>query len=256
MILHLDAAPDLFGLIRLTACGTKVHADEVGPDWWDTNCPDCLASKAYKDLDRRDNIDRPPDRVFEEAERIAALVAKLGQVRRITEHPDGERESVTTHTVMLALIAYRLCPCDMDPEAVLLFALVHDLVEAYAGDMPTLRIPTEHQQAAKDAAEQAALDLIQREDSELVASLVRDYERQTSDEAQFVRVLDKCLPKITHRWNRGRVPKRRGMTREQVRERVRVQGEQLRESAPRAAVAHDFFDWLDSVFDASVWGPE
>lgn len=254
MILHLDAAPDLLGSIRLAACGARVDASEVGPDWFDTSCPTCIESELYKDLDRRDNVDKPPDPVFEEAERVAALVARLGQVRRITEHPDGERESVTTHTVMLALVGYLLCPDRMDREAVLLFALVHDLVEAYAGDTPTLRIPTQDQRTAKDAAEQAALERIDRDDSKLVAMLIRDYERQTSDEAQFVRVLDKCLPKITHRWNRGRVPKRRGMTREQVRERVRVQGEELRASAPRAGAAHDFFDWLDGVFDASVWG--
>ena len=63
---------------------------------------------------------------------IAELALDLGEVDRATRHADGVTpETDTTHSLMLALVAYSLAPLHMelDRELVLRLALVHDLDE-------------------------------------------------------------------------------------------------------------------------------
>lgn len=134
---------------------------------------------------------------------IAALTMRLGKVERATRHPDGvTRETDTTHSVMLALSVTRLAFMDGLPPApaVLLFALLHDLVEAYAGDTMTLRSLSEDNQAAKDAAEAEALERI-RHELPWAASVIARYEAQATPEARLVKLADKIMPKLTHAAN-------------------------------------------------------
>jgi len=76
--------------------------------------------------------------------RLGQLALAFGRVNRITRHEDGTTpESDTDHTVMLGLIACALAERwypHLDRGLVAQYALVHDLVEVYAGDTPTLAI--------------------------------------------------------------------------------------------------------------------
>ena len=155
---------------------------------------------------------------------IADLALRLGAVNRATLYPDGvTAESDTDHTVMLQLAAVSIAATHrdlgLDTAMVGLYALVHDLVEAYAGDVNTF-IPDAS--AAKDKAEREA-EALKRIEKECaawpwVARLIRTYEAQQEPEARFVRYLDKVMPKLTHALNHGAAMKAKGHTLERVRE--------------------------------------
>lgn len=165
---------------------------------------------------------------------LGKLALDFGQVNRMTFHPDGETpESDTTHTVMLGLlacaIAERWFP-GLDRGRIAQFALVHDLVEVYAGDTPTLRMQSADAKAEKKHREQAAQDRIYAELHEQlpwVPALIGAYENLDTPEARFVKMLDKLLPKITHLLNGAVTVRREGMTRAELVERYEQQGRDL-----------------------------
>lgn len=177
---------------------------------------------------------------------LARLVLRFGQVRRVTMHPDGEFESDTTHTVMLSLLAMELAQetPDLNPGLVAQFALVHDLAEAYAGDVNTARGLSEQQKADKDAAEAEALTRVRRDLKgwRWLIPLIDMYERQECAEARFVRYVDKLAPKLTHILNGGQALRALGMTRAEVMQSHRRQGAELREEYPEFPALADLFD--------------
>ena len=155
---------------------------------------------------------------------LADLALRLGAVNRATLYPDGVTpESDTDHTVMLQLSAVSVAvhhrELGLDAGMVALYALVHDLVEAYAGDVNTF-IPDAN--AAKDKAQREAAALVRIEAEcaawPWIANLIRAYEAQQVSEARFVRYLDKAMPKLTHTLNHCAAIKRMGHTRERLEE--------------------------------------
>ncbi len=136
---------------------------------------------------------------------LGRLALAFGRIDRTAcYHPDGiTKESGTDHTVMLGWIAPALAERffpRLDAGPVAQFALVHDAVEVFAGDTPTLRISGQGR-AGKAAREHAAAgewDL--RFDDRLpwMPQMIRRYEAQLEAEARFARGVDKILPKIVH----------------------------------------------------------
>lgn len=141
---------------------------------------------------------------------LGKLTLAFGAVNRVTRHPDGVTpESDTDHTVMLGLVACafaeRFAP-ELDRGKIAQFALVHDLVEVYAGDTATGHIMTDTDHADKEEREATALARIQEEfDKELpwISETITAYEQRDTPEARFVKVVDKALPKITNILNGG-----------------------------------------------------
>jgi putative hydrolase of HD superfamily len=142
--------------------------------------------------------------------RLASLVLRFGRVERTTFHEDGRtRETDTQHTVMLGLLACafaeRHAP-GLDRGLVAQFALVHDLVEAYAGDTPMFALVTEADHQAKATREAAALSQIASSFDAAVpwlAATIRSYEALDTPEARLVKAMDKLLPKLTYLHNGG-----------------------------------------------------
>lgn len=140
---------------------------------------------------------------------LARLCLQLGRVNRATCHEDGIRpESDTDHTVMLGIVgcafAEQFAP-ELDRGLVAQFALVHDFVEAIAGDTVTLGAAP-RDLAAKHQREAAALAQLAGEFAGVFPWLpaqIAAYESQASPEARFIKVLDKVLPPLTHLLNRG-----------------------------------------------------
>ncbi len=174
-----------------------------------------------------------------------ALVLKFAQVDRITFWPDGTTpESDTDHTVMLAVIgcalARRWYP-HLDTGLVAEFALAHDLVEAHAGDTPTLHGLDADAKVAKRSREDKALALITIDfyaELEWIPRTILTYEAQKTPEARYVKALDKVLPKITHLLNQATTIRQQGMSVEALRARYAAQGDEL------AAYAGDFPELL------------
>jgi 5'-deoxynucleotidase YfbR-like HD superfamily hydrolase len=188
---------------------------------------------------------------------IARLVLALGRVDRITQHPDGYPESDTDHTVMLALVAAELCPPRLDRGRVLAYALVHDLVEAIAGDTPTLVALDEAGRRAKDMREAAALEQIRTElgASSWVVRTIEAFEAQVDAEARWVKLMDKQAPKLTHILNGGRAVRDQGLGMDDVRRRVEGQlahAEQASPDLPEAVALGR--DLLERV--AAAWSRE
>ena len=137
------------------------------------------------------------------AQALAALALRFSRVERVTRHEDGVRpETDADHVVMLALVACELSPAGLSQPKIAEFAIVHDLVEAYAGDTQTLQIDAAGR-AAKDARERAALERLRVEFGahSWIVFMIEEYERQASPEARYVKLLDKVLPKLTHLTN-------------------------------------------------------
>jgi putative hydrolase of HD superfamily len=165
---------------------------------------------------------------------LGRLVLRFGRTHRLTRHDDGVTpESDTDHTVMLALVACALAPmvdAGLDVGLVAQYALVHDLVEAYAGDTNTLRALNPAGKADKRRREQAALERITAEFATLpwLPQRIGEYESRRSPEARYVWALDKLMPKVTHLLNGARVIRTQGMDAAELRQRYTDQAAELR----------------------------
>lgn len=149
---------------------------------------------------------------------IGKLVFAFAKVNRVTRHEDGVTlESDTDHTVMLSVaacaLAKKLYPDSLDIGLVAQFAIVHDLVEAYAMDTDSFGI-NEEGKKAKDAREHEAFLRIQNEFKDVypwIPEMIEKYEVLDTKEARFVKSADKLMSKITHIINGGAYFKSKGM---------------------------------------------
>jgi putative hydrolases of HD superfamily len=157
--------------------------------------------------------------------KLAFCALEFGEITRTAcQHPDGRLETDTTHTVMLAWLAPALADLlypELDPELVAAFAVVHDAVEVYAGDTPTLRI-TPAGREAKKAREAAAVHRWRQDFGGTLPwlpAMIARYEAQLEPEARFTRAVDKILPGLVHASNGARDLHEYGMTAAEQEER-------------------------------------
>ena len=149
---------------------------------------------------------------------IGKLVLQFARVNRATFHEDGIRpESDTDHTVMLSVCACALASKfypELDLGKIAQFAIVHDVVEVYAGDTDSFGI-TEESKVAKDEREHASFLRIKGEFENVfpwIPETIARYEALDSKEARFVKTVDKAMSKITHILNNGQYFKNRGLS--------------------------------------------
>ncbi len=175
----------------------------------------------------------------------ARVALALGRVNRATYHEDGQRpETDTDHTVMLCLLVADLAQLPslrdrVDVGQLIAFALVHDVVEAYAGDTVSISLDAE-QRRAKAQRESAALNRLSEEfgaDSWLVRT-IKAYEKMDTIEARLVNYADKIAPKLTHALNGGCTMRRLGIGVEPVSE----QGQRLAARSPDLPELAELFD--------------
>ena len=143
--------------------------------------------------------------------RLGKVALEFARIERATAMEDGVTpESDTDHTVMLGLIACAYASAHdktLSVGRVAQFALVHDLVEVYAGDTNTYGLTAHTLKESKEAREAHALARIKEEFDSTVPWLSRtieEYESLDSKEARFIRTLDKALPKVTNILNEGK----------------------------------------------------
>jgi 5'-deoxynucleotidase YfbR-like HD superfamily hydrolase len=197
------------------------------------------------------------DKILDQLQTIAAISLRFGQTLRATEHPDGTRESDTTHTTMLQLACLTVAPlAGLDPVKCAMYALVHDLPESdpECQDTCTARALTPEQQAAKAAREAAAterLTALLGGDSPIIV-LLAEYEAQSTPEARFVHYLDKITPKLTHLANDGRALRSIGMTLADMLDSHAVQGAALQRRHPDQTFMHELFACVVSRCDTQL----
>jgi 5'-deoxynucleotidase YfbR-like HD superfamily hydrolase len=142
-----------------------------------------------------------PD-VIKEQLVIADLTQHFRDVKRGPRYYDNQPESDVEHSFMVALSAMELAfranrdeGTNLDIFKAGAYGLVHDIIEVKTGDIVTFNI-SDADRAAKEAAEQAALEELLNELPPFLAMLVENYEKQEDDESRFVRMTDKLMPPI------------------------------------------------------------
>lgn len=153
---------------------------------------------------------------------VGKLILAFAQTNRAVFNMDGETyESDTDHTVMVSVCACALADKlykDLDIGLVSQFALVHDLVEAYAGDTDTFGI-NEAGRKEKDRKEHESFLRIEKEFKDMfpwIPEIVAKYESLDTREARFVKTVDKGMTKITHILNNGAYFKKTGMDKDEM----------------------------------------
>ena len=132
---------------------------------------------------------------------------QLKNVLRSARTSTGRTESTAEHTWRLALLALVLADekPELDLQRVLAMCLVHDLGEAYEGDIPAVE---QSDPAVKAAAELAAIDritpLLPDEAAARIRALWEEYEACATPEARWVKALDKAETILQH--NQGANP--------------------------------------------------
>lgn len=150
------------------------------------------------------DIPEDSSRETEIAVRVAALAGRLAvEKRAIVWDTDGQPEDVAQHSFMIGLTA-RTLAAELEPslnaDHVASLALIHDAVEAYAGDTPTYNIDKSglDQKAQREAAGLARLREDYRTTTPSLVVLVDEYEAQLTPESRFVRLIDKAGPALTY----------------------------------------------------------
>lgn len=149
---------------------------------------------------------------------IGKLILTFARVHRATFHEDGVTpESDTDHTVMVSVcacaLAEKLYPDSLDRGLVAQYAIVHDLVEAYAYDTDSFGI-TEEGRQEKEMREHKAFVRIEKEFKEVypwISETIQRYEALDTREARFLKTVDKLMSKISHILNGGAYFKSRNM---------------------------------------------
>lgn len=116
-------------------------------------------------------------------------VQRTGWVRHGVKHP----ESVAEHMYRMAMIAFAL-PSDspLDRDKCMKIALVHDVAESIVGDItPSCGVSKTDKSKMEEDATHHIASFLPGHGAQEVLQLWREYEYQSSPEAQFVKDLDK-----------------------------------------------------------------
>lgn len=128
-------------------------------------------------------------------------IEKLKVIERFNKTSNLDRpESDAEHIWHLVMMVYLFAESrDIDKWKAVEIALVHDLVEVYAGDVnfwdEHKKTPDEKRKAEEKAARKL-FDLLPEETGSYFYQLWIEYEERKTDEAKFVYVLDKIQPFI------------------------------------------------------------
>lgn len=132
---------------------------------------------------------------------------RLKDVLRTAHTSTGRHESTAEHSWRLALLALVLLPerTALDPLRVLAMCLIHDLGEAYDGDIPAVE---QTDPDAKAVAERRAVErltaLLPDDSGAAIRSAWEEYEACRTPEALWVKALDKAETILQH--NQGANP--------------------------------------------------
>lgn len=130
---------------------------------------------------------------------ILAVAEKLKCNTRHCYTSTGRPESVAEHSWRIALMAMLLTPefPEADMNKVIRMCLIHDLGEAFTGDIPTFEKTEGHEAVEKAAYDQWVQSLPAEAKAEFTALLAEMNAMQTH-EAKIYKALDKLEAVISH----------------------------------------------------------
>lgn len=162
---------------------------------------------------------------FQKKMQFLIIADKMKTVYRQTLLADkSRRETDAEHSWHLALMAIVLsdyAPEDTDIDKAVRMALVHDLVEIYAGDTFCYDVNAGKNKRERELkAADRLFSILPENEGEEYRSLWLEFDREETREAKFTAALDRLQPLINnfltdgHTWRKGNVP------REMVEKRV------------------------------------
>lgn len=151
---------------------------------------------------KREPISTATERILS----VAALAQQLKCTLRHSWLSNGRQESVAEHTWRMSLIALLVAPhlkVNVDITVLLKMIIVHDLVEAIAGDIPVFEvIATPESQIFKREREAEAMRkiaaMLPQINAAEIQSLWDEFESSTSNEARVAQAIDKLEAQIQH----------------------------------------------------------
>lgn len=129
---------------------------------------------------------------------FVSLTHRFQQVKRQMYVTGEDRyENDLEHSGQLALVAWYFAQSqtlDLDTDKLVKYAMIHDLVEAYAGD--TYIFADADHVATKAEREAAAMETLRQNFPEFsdLHSMLHDYETRADKESVFIYAMDKLLP--------------------------------------------------------------
>ncbi|MFA6408450.1 MAG: HD domain-containing protein [Candidatus Paceibacterota bacterium] len=157
-------------------------------------------------------------------DKILGFIGLLNQFRTIerkvlTQGCD-RNENDSEHSFSLAMLAWyvnNVYELNLDTDTMLKYALVHDLVEAYAGDTFFYH-PDRSFVDGKHAREEAAAQKLGTEYPEFpeIHDTIERYEKREDRESRFIYALDKIEPVLHIYRDKGRSWRRDGVTLEML----------------------------------------
>jgi len=128
-----------------------------------------------------------------------ALAERLKDTTRHSWTSGGRHESVAEHSWRLALMAFFLRDefPETDMDKVMRMCLIHDLGEAFTGDIPTFDKTKAHEETEEQLLNSWVHSLPEPYRSEM-AALYREMEARETPEARLYKALDKLEAVIQH----------------------------------------------------------
>lgn len=154
--------------------------------------------------------------------KLVELTNRFREIERIILIKDSDRkENDLEHSFQLALCAWYVITTNklsLNVEKAIKYALVHDLVEVYAGDVFFYDQEDPKVAQQKKEREADALEKLRKEFSEFqeMAELIDNYQNKAEEESKFVYALDKVVSPINIYLDGGRIWQSHNITLEKL----------------------------------------
>lgn len=153
---------------------------------------------------------------------IVKLTHSFQQIKRLIHAAGEDRfENDAEHSFQTAFVAWYIIDKEklsLNKEKVLMYALCHDIVEVFAGDVFFKR--TKEEEEAKILSEKLALEklTLMYPDFPELEQTIKAYEAKDDNESKFVYALDKMLPIFNNMLDNGRTWHFHNLTFEEIYE--------------------------------------
>ncbi|XP_072029439.1 5'-deoxynucleotidase HDDC2-like [Amphiura filiformis] len=138
------------------------------------------------------------DHTVTDMRKIIEFMSLVGELKRVprtgwVRNEVKEPESVSDHMYRMAVMSMLITPQEsLDRNRCIKIALVHDMAECIVGDLtPWCGVPKEEKHKLEEAAMKRLSGLVSEETGKELFELWEEYEYQKSDEARFVKDLDR-----------------------------------------------------------------
>jgi putative hydrolase of HD superfamily len=150
------------------------------------------------------------------------LISQFRSVERVVLIKDSDRnENDVEHSYSLAVLAWyinNLSKLNLNTDKLLKYALVHDLVEVYAGDTFLYHKDADFVRS-KQKREKEAAHKLKKEYSDFseLHKTIEQYEKHEDEESKFIYALDKIEPMLNIYMDKGRTWKETDVTLEMLK---------------------------------------